>query len=376
MTNFLEHEIRNFSMIPAYINALIREIDVSDVSLEPVLSIVFGGGTPTVLSDSEISKIINHIARKYPLRASENFIMSFETTPELSTLKNLDGFTKNGFNRVSIGAQAFFGEDLRLLGRRSRDIDILNSYENARKAGFDNINIDLMFGFPGQTFKRWRDTISEVIKLSPESVSINPFITWQRKPNIYTEKMEKTGFSEPVFEERVEMFRFAAERLMLVDYRRYMNFVFCKSGYEFSYIKDSFTLQNDTVAFGPGVKASQGNETYLREFSISTYIINSQLKRKVCVTNKKKVRFYLRDYLLSESMFSNSQAFKIFKMPLKEALDEDKIAIGMVQNMVLLGYADLNSKGFFLKHSKLYEALIYMMDYYNRSWSHIEYERN
>lgn len=132
-------------------------------------SIFMGGGTPSVLSAEEVAAILGAINENFTV--SSDAEITIETNPGSLTGAKLRKYRSFGINRISIGAQSFDDEILEILGRTHKNEDFLEKYYLARKAGFDNINVDLMFSVPGQSMSKWAETIDEVVKLSPEHIS-------------------------------------------------------------------------------------------------------------------------------------------------------------------------------------------------------------
>ena len=154
-------------------------------------SIFFGGGTPSLFSAEAIAVILNSLTKLAACTADCE--ITLETNPgtvaEALGLAKLQDFRHAGVNRISFGAQSFSPEKLKTLGRLHSVSDIKQSFENARVAGFENINLDLIFGVPGETAQTWQSDLDEALRFSPEHLSaycltIEPgteFDTQQRK---------------------------------------------------------------------------------------------------------------------------------------------------------------------------------------------------
>ena len=120
-------------------------------------SVYFGGGTPTVLSAKQLVAILDNIERTF--RISTDAELSIEAHPNTINFENLTVLHSRGFNRLSIGAQSFDDRELRQLGGRSESQTTEKAFELARQVGFQNINLDLMYGFSGHTLYSW-ETVS------------------------------------------------------------------------------------------------------------------------------------------------------------------------------------------------------------------------
>jgi oxygen-independent coproporphyrinogen-3 oxidase len=140
---------QNLSLTNNFLLALFFEINsrkdylLADKIIE---TIYFGGGTPTTLKSSEIELILNHL--KFNFNIPPNIELAIEANPDDLSEQYLEELIKLGFNRISIGIQSFNDEMLALMNRRHNSENAINSVENAQKAGFDNISVDLIYGLP------------------------------------------------------------------------------------------------------------------------------------------------------------------------------------------------------------------------------------
>nr|HPR24564.1 radical SAM family heme chaperone HemW [Bacillota bacterium] len=132
-------------------------------------TVFIGGGTPSFASAEQTERITEAIYRDFYV--SEDAEITIEGNPNSLSREKLRAYKAGGINRLSMGVQSMDDEILVHLGRVHKKDHILDAYENARNAGFENINFDLMFGVPDQTLKQWENTVSEVIKLAPEHIS-------------------------------------------------------------------------------------------------------------------------------------------------------------------------------------------------------------
>ncbi|MBI5838745.1 MAG: radical SAM family heme chaperone HemW [Chloroflexi bacterium] len=187
--------------IPAYVEALIREINfVGRCITEPsnhqtielsnyrtIKTIFFGGGTPSLLSPAQFDSIFKAIRTNFNLlEDSENTIEANPGTVSLEALKQL---RKIGINRISFGVQSANAEELRMLERAHNFFDVIEAVSSARKAGFDNLNLDLIYGLPEQTLPTWQTTLQRIVDLHPEHISAyaltlehgTPFGRWSSK---------------------------------------------------------------------------------------------------------------------------------------------------------------------------------------------------
>jgi len=162
-----------------YVQMLLNEIE-DTCFLGQVSSVFFGGGTPSLLRAEMIEKILEKIRAKFEV--SENAEISIECNPGTVTFEKLCAYQKMGINRLSFGLQSTDDALLKKLGRIHTYETFLQSYRDAKKAGFENINIDLISGVPGTTFASNEETLKNVIALKPTHISVYSLIIEEGTP--------------------------------------------------------------------------------------------------------------------------------------------------------------------------------------------------
>jgi oxygen-independent coproporphyrinogen-3 oxidase len=152
------------------ITAISKELLLQkDYLQEPVETIYWGGGTPSLLTRTEIKSILDTIRSTYRIAADAE--ITLEANPDDLTPLSLKELKEVGINRLSIGIQTFTTERLKLLNRVHDGASAVKSFYDAREAGFNNISIDLMYSLPGETNGDWKQDIFQAISLSPEHIS-------------------------------------------------------------------------------------------------------------------------------------------------------------------------------------------------------------
>jgi oxygen-independent coproporphyrinogen III oxidase len=160
-------EASSGELIQRYVRALIRELELVAASLKP-RTIFFGGGTPSLLNLRQWTEILEAMHRWHLDGAAE---WTVECNPATVSLDKARLLRSHGINRISMGVQSFDADLLDRLGRiHSREM-VFKSFDTLRAAGFDNVNIDLMFAIPGQTMSVWRKTLDEALVLGSEHLS-------------------------------------------------------------------------------------------------------------------------------------------------------------------------------------------------------------
>lgn len=181
------------SMIPAYVNALIKEIEwignqptrLSGYST--IKTIFFGGGTPSLLSGPQFASIMSALSSAFALSADAE--VTIEANPGTISPAKLDAIRGAGINRISFGVQSSVTEELRMLEREHDFFTVIEAVSTARKAGFDNLNLDLIYALPQQTLASWQTTVKRALELHPEHISAyaltlehgTPFGKWADK---------------------------------------------------------------------------------------------------------------------------------------------------------------------------------------------------
>lgn len=149
-----------------------REIRIrsADWHYREVDTVYIGGGTPSLLSEWDMGRILDCLRDNFNIM--EDAEITVEANPATLSDEKMERYLRKGVNRLSIGVQSFDNHILGILGRIHNKNDAFYSFQRAKKAGFENINLDIMFGIPGQTMKMWKDTVRQCIFLRPTHISL------------------------------------------------------------------------------------------------------------------------------------------------------------------------------------------------------------
>lgn len=213
-----------------YVNQLCREIEAESKYYQEyeVDTVFFGGGTPTSLYVEQLCKLLDAIYVNYSV--SDKAEITTECNPGTVDFAYLCKFKNAGFNRLSIGLQSTHDEELKLLGRIHSYEQFLQCYQDARAAGFDNINIDLMSSLPGQTLASFERCLDEVLALRPEHISAYSLIVEEGTP--FYERYAEHEELLPDEDTDREMYELTREKLLAKGYHRYEISNYSKPGYE------------------------------------------------------------------------------------------------------------------------------------------------
>lgn len=245
-----------------------------------VISVFFGGGTPSLLTAGQIHRIMNTIKLNYNLISDAE--ISMECNPATATFDTLRAYKESGVNRLSIGLQSANDEELKALGRIHNYKQFLQTYEDARKAGFTNINIDLMAALPGQTLASYEETLQKVIALSPEHISAYSLIIEEGTPfyerygknvvNEGSQTMECVAMYPELPDEDTErlMYHRTNEILEKVGYHRYEISNYAKEGCECRHNLTYWT-GIDYIGFGIGAASYFQGYRYKNTGDIGRY---------------------------------------------------------------------------------------------------------
>ena len=242
------------SKISSYVNLLCREIEAAAPSYGEyeVISVFFGGGTPSILSAGETARIMKLIGECY--RIMPDAEITIEMNPGTADRNKLEQYITSGINRLSIGLQSTDDEELKRIGRIHDYRTFLKSYEAARQAGFGNINVDLMSALPGQSIDSYRRTLERVTALMPEHISAYSLILEEGTPLF--ERQAQYRFPEE--EEDREMYELTGEYLRACGYHRYEISNYVRPGYECRHNK-VYWRRGAYVGFGLGAASMARN---------------------------------------------------------------------------------------------------------------------
>lgn len=207
-------------LIPAYTQALCREIQAATAAAGERLlaeTVFFGGGTPSLLSTAQLEQILATLKVAFDLPPTAE--ISLEANPGTLSLPYLRALRQAGVNRLSLGVQSANPFELRFLERQHDYPQVIQSVAWARRAGFDNLNLDLIFGLPGQELAGWQHTIELALGLQPEHFSLYSLTIEHGTP---LEHWSRRGLvAEPDQDQAADMYEWASQRLDQAGYVQY-----------------------------------------------------------------------------------------------------------------------------------------------------------
>jgi oxygen-independent coproporphyrinogen-3 oxidase len=264
--------------MPAYVEALCREIRMAAGAYvgmkgekQPLHTVFFGGGTPSLLSLDQVGEILQTIKDCFELHRDAE--ITLEANPGTLSQEFLAVLRQTGVNRLSMGMQSARQEELRLIQRQHTFEDVIQCATWAREAGFDNISLDLLFGIPGQSMKDWDFSLEMALALNSEHLSLysltieegTPFFTWMKK-----------GFFSPADEDLIaDMMTHAEERLEKAGFDHYEISNWARKSPDFRY-ECRHNLQywrnQPYYGFGAGAHGCADGQRYGNATGIMDYI--------------------------------------------------------------------------------------------------------
>lgn len=253
-----------------YVCALEREIEKRGQYYKncQVSSIFFGGGTPTVLSKEQLERLMLKIKKSFVL--AEDAEITIEANPGTMEAEKAEALKKIGFNRLSMGVQAWQNRLLSTLGRIHTIEAFQSNYQVARKAGFDNINVDLIFALPTQTFEDWKETLDKITSMNPEHISAYSLIIEEGTP--FYEAFQKGELLEIGEELDREMYHYAVSFLEEKGYGQYEISNFAKVGRESRHNKVYWQTE-PYLGVGLGAHSYLNGNRFHNPYELDKYIL-------------------------------------------------------------------------------------------------------
>ena len=289
-----------------YIDALIKDINSYDERKISINTVFFGGGTPSLLSGEEFKKIFSGIRKAFNLTPDAE--ITLEANPKTLTSPNLYFYMSEGVNRISLGLQSIHENELVKLGRIHTYENFIETYNMVRTAGINNINVDLMYGIPGQTMESFESTVRSVAKLSPTHISLYGLILEEGTP-LY---MQREQFIFPTEDEEADMYYLGARLLSEFGYRHYEVSNYCLSGME---CRHNLKYWRDKEYIGVGLSAYSylDSKRYGKTKDMKSYLLNplANVEEELIDKDREKYEYIMMRTRLSEG-FSLSEYEELF----------------------------------------------------------------
>ena len=274
-----------------YVQALLRERQAAEEGEgRSVSSIFIGGGTPSVLDERLLGDILREIRNRFKMK--EDAEITIEVNPGTANIGKLQAYREMGINRLSIGLQSPEDRELKILGRIHNYGQFLETYQEARTVGFDNINIDLMSAIPDQTYEGWVKNLRTVAELEPEHISAYSLIVEEGTP------FAARKLNLPDEDTEYNMYEATAQILKEYGFEQYEISNYARKGRECRHNVGYWTRQ-DYLGFGLGASSLYGKERFANTADMKKYLENSKNPEKI----REKEPSLTREDEMAEFMF-------------------------------------------------------------------------
>lgn len=264
-----------------YISALIQEIRASKICTNEqynkiendkdyiVKTLYIGGGTPSIINEKYIGRIINELNNKFTF--DKDLEATIEVNPGTVTYNKIKYYKEIGINRLSIGLQSTNNRLLKLIGRIHNYSEFETTYQIAREIGFKNINVDLMIGLPGQTIEDVEKSLRCIVEKNPEHISVYSLIL--EDDTKLKQLIESKDLNLPSDDVERKMYWQVKSILEKNNYKHYEISNFSKANYESRHNTDCWK-QKEYLAFGLGAHSYLSNIRFSNTTNIQNYIEN------------------------------------------------------------------------------------------------------
>jgi putative oxygen-independent coproporphyrinogen III oxidase len=252
--------------IQLYVDRLATEIATQINYQQPLTTIFFGGGTPSLLTVAQLGQILNLLATKFGI--ASNAEISMEIDPGTFDLNQIQGYLQAGVNRVSIGVQAFQDQLLQLCGRSHTVEDIYRAVELIHQGGVTNWSLDLISGLPQQTSEQWEASLKSAIDLKPTHISCYDLIVEAQTP--FAKQYQPGDKPLPSDETTAQMYRTAQQILSSAGYEHYEISNYAQPGYQCRH-NHTYWQNQSYYAFGMGAASNLENYRFTRPRKTQEY---------------------------------------------------------------------------------------------------------
>ena len=282
-------------LIPRLVNSICKEIEIraNYLASNQIETIYFGGGTPSVLKPEQFSDIFKAIFANFSV--SGNAEISFEANPDDLTVHFLESIKQLSFNRISIGIQSFDDDDLKRINRRHNGNQAVEAVQNAQKAGFTNISIDLIYGLPFQTIEKWEKQLDMALSLNVQHIS-SYGLTYEEGTKLW-EQREK-GEVIPVDDDTMnEMYLLLVKKMKEKGFDAYEISNFAQKNFR-SRHNSAYWKQQAYIGLGPSAHSYNIAERQWNVSSILKYISAVENKGEFYETEHLSISEKFNDYVM------------------------------------------------------------------------------
>lgn len=361
-------------LIPAYVDALIEEIKVftrNSPEKKKAHTIFFGGGTPSLLTSFQIERILNTLNKEFAI--TKNVEISLEANPGTVNQEYLMELYSLGVNRLSMGVQSTIAHELKLLERNHGYRDAVNAVEFARKAHFDNISLDLIFGLPNQKLSDWKKNLINAFDLGPDHISLYALTIEQGTP--LKKQIDKGMFPYPNDDQAADMYEWTMDFLAEKGFSHYEISNWAKSNTLGKSFQAKHNLQYwknyPYIGFGAGAHSFMGGHRFSNILFPAKYIQKMKEKDMVkfpIAPTSIDVQEISKEIEMQETMMmglrllqqgvSSSEFFIRFGVELEKVFKTE--IEGLIKNGLLRWQGDVNENLILTRRGRLLGNQVFM----------------
>jgi len=266
------YSLTSISAIPAFLEALFKEMEMYRNRFHPFDTVYIGGGTPSALNPQQMEDILMSVQKNFDLISNPGITpeITVETNPADLDRSFLESMREIGINRINIGVQSFDEKVLDFLGRRHSAKQAISAIEASRKAGFCNIGLDLIYGVPEQGIDSWLDTLKQAAAFSPEHLSCYQLTLETKTP--LGKRYQAGEFSIPGEELQYEFFMKTSEFLEDAGYNHYEVSNFARGKEYTSRHNQKYWDHSPFLGLGPSAHSFQCNQRWWNHPSLDRYL--------------------------------------------------------------------------------------------------------
>lgn len=329
--DFISYTNKSENLIKKYVDELKREIQEYNFDKYNVTTIYIGGGTPSFINSNYVEDIFRCLKSKLK-QDLKNMEITIEVNPGTVTEEKLNTYKQIGINRLSIGLQTTNNKLLKQIGRIHTFEDFEQTYELAKKVGFENINVDLILGLPNQTIQDLKESLERIIKFEPNHISVYSLIV--EEGTKLEEEIQKGNMHLPSEELERNMYWYVKNTLELKGYKHYEISNFAKHGKESKHNMNCWE-QKQYIGIGVAAHSYLNKERYCNTDDLEEYINN----RNKIVNEKQSKQDEMKEYMLLglrkldgvhisdfKKKFVENPLY-LFRMELNKLIDENLLEI-------------------------------------------------
>lgn len=286
----------NVRLKERFVSALLEELRLraSEAQGRSIGHIYFGGGTPSLLTPTELSLIFEHIARYYDISKVKE--ITLEANPDDMTEQYVASLAQLPINRVSMGVQSFEESELRFLGRRHSVKEVYDAVKALRAVGIENLSLDLIYGLPNQTEAIWEANLDAILSIAPPHISAYHLIYEEGTPMM---RLLKQGRIAEVSEElSLYFFRRLITRLAEAGYEHYEISNFSQPG-RYAQLNTGYWQGVPYIGFGPSAHSYSGNERSHNIASTTLYCVALEEGKRAHTVEVLSPEDKLHEYIMT-----------------------------------------------------------------------------